>query len=71
MRDLAQPSTDRRPVLEAIFERLEPTLLLTAWSMLVAVAVGLPAGVISARYHNTTVDQSLMAFALIGITPDN
>src|SRR4029450_2573546 len=39
----------RRPVVEAIRERLEPTLLLTAWSMLVAVLVGIPVGVISAR----------------------
>ena len=58
-------------MLEAVFERLEPTLLLTAWSMLVAVAVGLPAGVVSARYHNTTVDQSLMAFALVGLSIPN
>ena len=69
--DLGDSIFLRRPVLEAIFERLEPTLLLTAWSMLVAVAVGLPAGVISARYHNTTVDQSLMAFALVGLSIPN
>jgi peptide/nickel transport system permease protein len=69
--DLSDSIFLRRPVLEAIFERMEPTLLLTAWSMLVAVAVGVPAGVISARYHNTTVDQSLMAFALIGLSIPN
>ena len=69
--DLGDSIFLRRPVLEAIFERMEPTLLLTAWSMLVAVAVGLPAGVVSARYHNTTVDQSLMAFALIGLSIPN
>jgi peptide/nickel transport system permease protein len=69
--DLGDSIFLRRPVLEAIFERLEPTLLLTAWSMLVAVAVGVPAGVVSARYHNTTVDQSLMAFALIGLSIPN
>ena len=69
--DLGDSIFLRRPVLEAIFERMEPTLLLTAWSMLVAVAVGVPAGVISARYHNTTVDQSLMAFALIGLSIPN
>ena len=69
--DLGDSIFLRRPVLEAIFERMEPTLLLTAWSMLVAVAVGVPAGVVSARYHNTTVDQSLMAFALIGLSIPN
>ena len=69
--DLGDSIFLRRPVLEAVFERLEPTLLLTAWSMLVAVAVGVPAGVVSARYHNTTVDQSLMAFALVGLSIPN
>ena len=33
--DLGDSIFLRRPVLEAIFERMEPTLLLTAWSMLV------------------------------------
>jgi peptide/nickel transport system permease protein len=69
--DLGDSIFLRRPVLEAIFERLEPTLLLTAWAMLIAVAVGVPVGVISARHHNTVLDQSFMALALVGLSVPN
>ena len=69
--DLGDSIFLRRPVIEAILERLEPTLLLTGWSMLVAVLVGIPVGVLSARYHNTVLDQSFMALALLGLSVPN
>jgi peptide/nickel transport system permease protein len=69
--DLGQSIFLRRPVLEAIVDRVEPTLLLTLYAMLVAIAVGVPSGVISARHHDTATDQALMAFALVGISIPN
>ena len=69
--DLGQSIFLRRPVLEAIIDRVEPTLLLTLYAMLVAILVGVPSGVISARHHNTTTDQALMSVALIGISIPN
>ena len=69
--DLGDSIFLRRPVIEAILERLEPTLLLTGWSMLVAVLVGIPVGVLSARHHNTVLDQSFMALALLGLSVPN
>ena len=69
--DLGDSIFLRRPVIEAILERLEPTLLLTGWSMLLAVLVGIPVGVLSARYHNTVLDQSFMALALLGLSVPN
>jgi peptide/nickel transport system permease protein len=61
----------RRPVTEAVLERLEPTLLLTTWGTLIAVLIGVPAGIVSARYHNSVVDQSLMGLALVGLSIPN
>ena len=61
----------RKPVLEAIVERVEPTLLLTLGAMLIAVLIGVPAGVISARYHNSAADQVFMMMALVGISVPN
>ena len=61
----------RRPVTEAVMERIEPTLLLTIWGTLIAVLLGVPAGIISARYHNSAVDQSLMGLALLGLSIPN
>ena len=69
--DLGQSIFLRRPVLEAILDRVEPTLLLTLYAMLVAVLVGVPSGVLSAGHHNTTTDQALMTFALVGISIPN
>src|SRR5258705_12608460 len=65
--DLGDSIFLRRPVLEAVFERLEPTLLLTPWAMLGAVAVGLPAGVVSPPYYNTPVGQTLVGLSLCGL----
>jgi peptide/nickel transport system permease protein len=69
--DLGDSIFLRRPVVEAIRERLEPTLLLTAWSMAVAVLIGIPVGVVSARHHNSVVDQSFMTLALLGLSVPN
>ena len=69
--DLGQSIFLRRPVLEAILDRVEPTLLLTSWATLIAILIGVPAGVVSARYHNTALDQSFMGLALIGLSIPN
>ena len=69
--DLGNSIFLRRPVTEAILDRLEPTLLLTTWATLIAVLLGVPAGIVSARHHNTAVDQSLMGLALLGLSIPN
>ena len=69
--DLGDSIFLRRPVIEAVIERLEPTLLLTGWATLIAVLIGVPAGIVSARYHNSSVDQSLMGLALLGLSVPN
>ncbi len=58
----------QRPVLQAIVERLEPTLLLTVFSLAIATAVGIPAGVVAAVQHNSWIDQVSMAVALFGVS---
>jgi peptide/nickel transport system permease protein len=69
--DLGQSIFLRRPVLEAIIDRAEPTILLTLYAMIIAVALGVPAGVVAARHHDGTTDQALMAGALVGISIPN
>ena len=69
--DLGQSIFLRRPVLEAILDRLEPTLLLTSWATLIAILIGVPAGVVSARFHNSALDQTFMGLALIGLSIPN
>jgi len=69
--DLGESIFLRMPVTAAILDRVEPTLLLTLFSIAIAVVVGVPAGVLSARYHNTATDQALMAVALLGVSIPN
>ena len=61
----------RRPVTEAILDRAEPTLLLTTTATLVAVLLGVPAGIVSARRHGRLADQALMLGAMLGASVPN
>jgi peptide/nickel transport system permease protein len=69
--DLGRSIFLRKPVVEAILDRLEPTLLLTLAATFIAVLIGVPSGVISARYHNSATDQAFMTLALVGISIPN
>jgi peptide/nickel transport system permease protein len=66
--DLGESIFLQRPVRQAIIERLEPTVLLTLMSLAVAIAVGIPAGVVSAVRRNTWMDQVAMGVALFGVS---
>lgn len=69
--DLGQSIFLRKPVTDAILDRVEPTLLLTVSAIVIAIIIGVPAGVIAARYHNTATDQVLMVLALLGVSIPN
>jgi peptide/nickel transport system permease protein len=69
--DLGQSIFLRKPVTDAILDRAEPTLLLTLFAIVISIAIGVPAGVLAARYHNTTTDQVLMVIALLGVSIPN
>jgi len=57
-----------QPVLTAIIERAEPTMLLTLLALLVAVSIGVPAGVFSALRRGRMVDALLMLIAILGVS---
>jgi peptide/nickel transport system permease protein len=66
--DLGESIFLQRPVRQAIFERLEPTVLLTTMALAIAMAIGIPAGVVSAVQRNSWVDQVAMGVALFGVS---
>ena len=57
-----------RPVTRAILERAEPTLELIALSLIVAILIGIPAGILSAVKPNSWLDKTLMVFAILGVS---
>jgi len=57
----------RRPVITEISERFPRTLLLASLSLVIASAVGVPAGIVSATKRNSLFDNASMIIALVGV----
>jgi len=57
-----------KPVLEVIVQRLEPTFLLTSYALVIAVLIGIPCGVVAAVRSDSSVDQTTMVIALLGVS---
>ena len=57
-----------RTVNRAVWERTEPTLLLTVYGLLVAVLIGMPLGILAAVRPNTGMDRGFMFLAVLGVS---
>lgn len=55
-------------VLPLVIERLGPTVLLMAAGLAIAIAVGIPAGIISAVRRNSATDVGLSVASFVGIS---
>ena len=66
--DLGQSYYYKTEVTTLIGQRLEPTLSLAALTLLIAVAVAVPLGVIAAWRHGGWLDRLLMAFSVLGFS---
>jgi len=62
---------DTRPVLDIVLERVPATLLLGFAALAVAVAVGVPLGILAAVRRNSVWDRAAMAFAVFGFAIPN
>ena len=58
----------RRPVMDVILERLPATIELTLCSMLMAIFVSIPLGVLSAVKKGTVYDRSSVVTAMLGVS---
>jgi ABC-type dipeptide/oligopeptide/nickel transport system permease component len=55
-----------RPALEVVMDRVPATLELTCASVLLAILVGIPAGVLAAAHEGRWFDRAIMAAVLVG-----
>ncbi len=69
--DLGRSIRQRLPVIQLISDRMGATVELAIASLLLAVLVGVPLGVISAVRRNTWVDFGSMVAALLGVSAPN
>src|SRR3989441_7032078 len=66
--DLGESLRNRLPVTEVLASKLPVTLELAAASMLIALAIGIPAGVLSAARRGTVTDLTANLVALSGLS---
>ncbi len=69
--DLGESLRMQKPVLELILEKLPVTIELAGFAFVIAVLIGVPAGIISAVRRNTALDYAANAVALWGLSTPN
>ncbi|MCC5779721.1 ABC transporter permease [Nitratireductor sp. B36] len=69
--DLGVSVTFGKPVLDVILERFPLTLELALLSMVIALAIGLPAGIFAATRNEKPSDLAVRIFAMIGQSTPN
>ncbi len=69
--DLGESIRNQMPVTELILQKLPVTLQLAVMAMLVALFIGIPAGVVSAVGRGTAWDYAANLFALWGLSTPN
>jgi peptide/nickel transport system permease protein len=56
----------QRPVTQALWERAEPTALLSLMAIAIAALIGVPCGIVSAVFRGKAIDQVFTGFAMLG-----
>lgn len=69
--DIGKSYVTKRPVVTEITDRFPTTLKLAAFSIVIAVVVGIPIGIISATKQYSLFDNASMVLALIGVSMPN
>src|ERR1700693_3417005 len=66
--DLGTSIFTNLPVTAMIAQRIEPTLSLMVITLVFAVSVAVPIGVVAAWKADTVIDRAIMAFAVVGFS---
>jgi peptide/nickel transport system permease protein len=69
--DLGESIRINKPVLDLVLEKLPVTAELAGLAILIALVIGIPAGVISAVKNGTIIDYGANVFALWGLSTPN
>lgn len=66
--DLGESMRTRQPVADEIWPYLAATLELALFAMIIAIVIGVNAGIISAWFQNSWFDYTAMILALVGVS---
>ena len=64
--NLGQSIFLQRPVTQALWERAEPTTLLTLMAVAIATLIGVPCGIVGAVFRGRWIDQVFTSLAMLG-----
>ena len=64
--DLGQSLFTNEPVMDLILERVGVTILLSVYSLVLALAIAIPLGVLAAIRANTSIDRAALGVAVFG-----
>jgi peptide/nickel transport system permease protein len=66
--DLGRSIYDGQPVTRMILQRVEPTIALSLCTLLVALSLAIPLGILAAWKAGTWIDRGVMGFAVLGFS---
>lgn len=66
--DLGDSIYYSQPVVKVISARLEPTLLLVTYAIIIGFVIGVPLGIIAAVHRNRLLDRLCMLISIVGIS---
>ena len=69
--DFGQSFRDGRDAVDVVGEAIPNTLLLMGTAFVLAILIGIPAGIVAALYRNSWIDRTMMGFAVIGFSLPN
>ena len=58
----------KKTVAELIAQRIEPTLALSICTLIIAISLAVPLGVLAAYRHGSLIDRFVMAFSVLGFS---
>ncbi len=63
--DFGKSLLNKKPVFENILAKMEPTIMITIFSTIIALIVGIPLGIFSATHRNSFLDYFLSSVSMI------
>lgn len=66
--DFGNSLTYNQPIVDLLMERFPNTIILAVSALIIAVLVGVPAGIIAARKQNSIIDYLVTSLSLVGVS---
>lgn len=66
--DFGKSLQTKQPVIKEILQRFPTTIKLAVYSIILAIAIGIPLGIVAALKRGTFVDNLCMAISLLGVS---